>query len=32
MVNLVKFQNAYNAAAKMVSTVDELLDTLMGMA
>jgi flagellar hook-associated protein 1 len=31
MVNLVKFQNAYNAAAKMVSTVDELLDTLMGM-
>jgi flagellar hook-associated protein 1 FlgK len=31
MVNLVKFQNAYNAAAKMVSTVDELLDTLIGM-
>jgi flagellar hook-associated protein 1 len=31
MVNLVKFQNAYNAAAKMVSTVDKLLDTLMGM-
>jgi flagellar hook-associated protein 1 FlgK len=31
MVNLVKFQNAYNAAAKMVSTVDKLLDTLMAM-
>jgi flagellar hook-associated protein 1 FlgK len=32
MVNLVKFQNAYNAAAKMISTVDELLDTLIGMS
>jgi flagellar hook-associated protein 1 len=31
MVNLVKFQNAYAAAAKMVSTVDRLLDTLIGM-
>jgi flagellar hook-associated protein 1 FlgK len=31
MVNLVKYQNAYNAAAKMVSTVDELLDTLIAM-
>ncbi|MDJ0782880.1 MAG: flagellar hook-associated protein FlgK [Desulfosarcinaceae bacterium] len=31
MVNLVKYQNAYNAAAKMVSTVDELLETLIAM-
>lgn len=31
MVNLVKFQNAYNASAKMISTVDELLQTLIGM-
>ena len=29
MVNLVKFQHAYNAAAKLISTTDELLDTLM---
>ena len=31
MVNLVKFQNAYDAAAKIISTVDEMLDTVMNM-
>jgi flagellar hook-associated protein 1 FlgK len=31
MVNLVKFQAAYNAAAKMVSMADEMLDSLMSM-
>lgn len=29
MSNLIKFQHAYNAAARMVSTTDELLDTLI---
>jgi flagellar hook-associated protein 1 len=32
MVNLIKYQAAYNAAAKMISMADEMLDTLMGMA
>jgi flagellar hook-associated protein 1 FlgK len=32
MVNLIKYQAAYNAAAKMVSMANEMLDTLMGMA
>jgi flagellar hook-associated protein 1 len=32
MVNLVKYQAAYNAAAKMVSMANDMLDTLMGMA
>jgi flagellar hook-associated protein 1 FlgK len=31
MVNLVKFQHAYDAAAKLISTVDELLATLMNI-
>lgn len=31
MVNLIQFQNAYQAAAKIISTVDEMLDTLMNM-
>jgi flagellar hook-associated protein 1 FlgK len=31
MVNLVKFEAAYNAAAKMVSMADEMLDSLMNM-
>jgi len=31
MVNLVKFQHAYNASAKLISTVDELLATLMNI-
>ena len=32
MVNLVKFQHAYDAAAKLISTVDEMLDTLLRLA
>jgi flagellar hook-associated protein 1 FlgK len=31
MVNLVKFQHAYNAAAKIITTVDEMMQTLLGM-
>jgi len=31
MVNLVKFEAAYNAAAKMVSIADEMLDSLMNI-
>jgi flagellar hook-associated protein 1 FlgK len=31
MVNLVKFQHAYDAAAKLISTVDELLNTVVNM-
>lgn len=29
MSNLIKYQHAYNAAARMVSTTDQLLDTLI---
>ena len=29
--NMVKYQNSYNAAAKIVSTVQEMYDTLMNM-
>jgi flagellar hook-associated protein 1 len=29
LVNLVKFQHAYNAAAKIITTMDELLDTII---
>ena len=32
MVNLVKFQQAYNAAARLISTTDQMLDTLMAIA
>jgi len=31
MVNLIKFQHAYDAAAKLITTVDELLNTLINM-
>jgi flagellar hook-associated protein 1 FlgK len=31
MVNLIKFQNAYQAAAKLISTADEMLQTVMNM-
>jgi flagellar hook-associated protein 1 len=31
MVNLVKFQHAYNAAAKLITTTDEMMDTIIGM-
>jgi flagellar hook-associated protein 1 FlgK len=32
MGNLVLYQNAYAASARLVTVVDELYDTLMGMA
>lgn len=31
MINLVKFQHAYDAAAKLISTVDEMLATLINI-
>ena len=31
MVNLIKFQNAYDSAAKLISVVDELLTTVLNM-
>lgn len=31
MINLVKFQHAYNAAAKLITTADEMLDSLLAM-
>jgi len=29
--NMVRYQNSYNAAAKVISTVQQLLDTLLNM-
>jgi flagellar hook-associated protein 1 FlgK len=31
MVNLVKFQHAYEAAAKLITTVDDMLNTVLNM-
>ncbi len=31
MINLIKFQTAYNAAAKMITKVDEMLQTVLNM-
>jgi flagellar hook-associated protein 1 FlgK len=31
MINLVQYQQAYNASAKLVQVVDEMLNTLMGI-
>ena len=31
MLNLIKFQHAYDAAAKLIGTVDEMIDTVMNM-
>jgi flagellar hook-associated protein 1 len=31
MVNLIQFQQAYNAAAKLITTANDMVDTLMGM-
>ncbi|MFZ1986935.1 MAG: flagellar hook-associated protein FlgK [Desulfatitalea sp.] len=31
MVNLVKFQHAYNAAAKLITTTDEMMETIIGI-
>ncbi len=32
MINLVKFQHAYNAAAKLITTADEMLDQILALA
>jgi flagellar hook-associated protein 1 FlgK len=32
MVNLVKYQHAFDAAAKLITTVDEMLETVIAMA
>ena len=31
MVNLIKFQSAYEANAKVITTVDQMLETLLGL-
>ena len=31
MVNLIKFQNAYQAAAKLITTADEMMQTVLNM-
>lgn len=31
MVNLLQYQHAYNAAAKLITTTDELMDTLLSL-
>lgn len=31
LINLMKFQTAYNANAKIISTIDKMLDTLLGI-
>ena len=32
MINLVKFQHAYNAAAKLITTADEMMESLLAIA
>jgi flagellar hook-associated protein 1 FlgK len=32
MVSLVKFQHAYNAAAKLITTADEMMDSILALA
>jgi flagellar hook-associated protein FlgK len=31
MINLIKFQNAYAAAARLITTADEMMQTIMQM-
>ncbi|PHS58178.1 MAG: flagellar hook-associated protein FlgK [Sulfurimonas sp.] len=31
MTNLIKYQNSYGAAAKIISTIDQMMQTLLGM-
>jgi flagellar hook-associated protein 1 FlgK len=31
MENLIQFQHAYSAAGRMISTMDQMLDTIIGM-
>ena len=30
-VNLIKYQNAYQAAAKLITTADEMMETVLAM-
>lgn len=32
MVNLVKYQHAYEAAARLINTIDEMLEILLSIA
>ena len=31
MINLIKYQNAYTAAAKLISIADELMESVLNM-
>jgi len=31
LVNLMKYQTAYQASAKVISAIDEMVNTLLGM-
>ncbi len=31
MVNLIKYQTAYGASAKIITTIDQMMDTLLGL-
>ncbi|MBP6498279.1 MAG: hypothetical protein KA253_06360, partial [Campylobacteraceae bacterium] len=31
LANLMKFQTAYSANAKIITTIDQMLDTLLGI-
>jgi flagellar hook-associated protein 1 FlgK len=31
MTNLIKYQHAYTAAAKLITTADQMLQTLLGL-
>lgn len=31
MINLIKYQTAYGAAAKIITTIDQMMDTLLGL-
>jgi flagellar hook-associated protein 1 FlgK len=31
MINLVKFQNAYQAAAKLITTADDMMQSVLNM-
>jgi flagellar hook-associated protein 1 FlgK len=31
MINLIKFETAYNAAAKLITTADQMLQTILNM-
>jgi len=31
MTNLIKYQTSYGAAAKVITTIDQMMDTLLGI-